>query len=764
MPPIMQLDRGHVRWRKIRIPLLAGTALLVLLGIAVLVGFWLRSAGIRSAVREARASAALDTVEGLRSAVSTLEKLAADYPQHGDVQAANAYVLALDALRHGPVEPGLGKARKALGRSEPESGGDLYYAASILVALVEGRLEEAGKAVSSLPGDIKPGNELKFARALVMMATDRSLEAQVDLGIMATGGEPFLPAVTALGKLRHADGNLDAAAKLLTDSIATHPGRLDASIERILVLVDMGTDASLGEADKALADLGDALDRAPPVLVTRGLYARGMLLMARGKYAEASGPLCEARTGMIPRDLAVARCARARRLSGDAAGAYEVLADLQFGESTPTLALLEMVEASLALWRPRSASLALDIVSARPDVPVGLRAMLAGTRAMQAGEMAEAARFFEQAGETADAPVLAALAYLEAGDGKSARKVLQGIVSGPAAGCASALLDWSRGSLESALQELTGAEACTLSLKVRFLSGLGRSALVVETLEKAGPVGPDLGVRLARALYRVKGRAAAKEALDRVRSVAAESVPLLRSLAEAYAEAGYVDEARGVGAEGVDRNPGKPEALALECRILRLTGDGPGAAKAAAAALGAHEGHAGLLVERAYGHLADKEWEQAADLGRKAMVPGPWYLDAAIVTARALEAMGRTKDAEEVLREAGPTLLREYDPILAPGAWAELLRLKHERGGPEIKKARVLFTGLLKREIPDPMLYYEGALILLADGRQEEALEKLHSAAALDPSCAPPFKKLSAMGVLTEDEGKTYTTVHGEAP
>ncbi len=763
----MELDSGHVRWKKVRIPLFVGIGLLVLAAVAVFVGFWIRSAAIRSAVAEARASASRDTVDDLREAVSVLGELAGDYRDRGDVQAAYAYVVVLDAIRHGPAEPGLEKAGEALKRSSAAAGGDLFLAASILVNLASGRQDEAKILVDALPQSGKQDDELKLARAMSQIESGQLLEAQADLMLMAAAKEPFLPAVTLLAQVRHRTGDLKGASELLKASLAARPGRLEASLERALVLVDMGTGDSLAEAEKLLGELEADLGAAPPVLSTRGLYARGLLLLASEKYGDASGPLCEALEGMPESALAAARCARARRLSGDVQGALKVVADLRLGEGTSTEVLVEIVEANLSLWRPRAAALALQLMKGRPDVGEKRMAQLSATAALQAGDFAGAASEFRSGGGSGDLPVRAGLAYLEAGQGSEARDYLKTIRSGPAAGCAEALYEWSRGRLEKALESVGETEQCAPALRGRFLFLLGRHGEAVEDFGKALSRGDDPRIRilLARATLRTSGPDEARVMLDHIRDLGAESITLLTDLADAYLEMDLVDDARGAAADAVDRNPGKPEGLALQARILRKTGDPETAAEIVTKGLEAHPDHPGLLAERAHVHLAAKQFAEAIEAGRKAMVPGAYYLVASLVSARALEAAGREADADSLLRDAGNQLLKEYEPTLASVAWAAYVQMRRLRGGkPNISKARGLFYGLVKKDVPGAAFYLEGAIVLFADGRRDDSLAWLHKAAGLDPVFKPPFERLSRMGELTQEEIEAYTAVHGAAP
>ncbi len=763
----MQLDSGHVRWRKVRIPLFVGIGLLVLAAIAVFVGFWIRSAAIRSAVADARVSASLDTVEDLREAVSVLGELAGDYRDRADVQAAYAYVVALDAIRHGPAEPGLEKARESLKRSSAGGGGDLYIAAAILVHLASGEQDEAKILVDSLPQSGRQDDELRLARAMSQIESGQLLEAQADLMLMSAAKEPFLPAVTLLAQVRHRTGDLAGANEVLLASLEAHPGRLEASLERALVLVDMATGDALAEAEMLLGTLEADLGSAPPVPATRGLYARGLLLLASGKYGDASRPLCKALEGMPESALAAARCARARRLSGDVHGALKVVAELRLGEGTSTEVLVEIVEANLSLWRPRSASLALQLMKGRPDVGDKRMAQLSATAALQAGDFAGAAAQYRSGGGSGDLPVRAGLAYLEAGEGREARDYLKTIKAGPAAGCAEALYEWSRGRLEGALGSVGETEDCAPGLRGRFLFLLGRYGEAVDVLGKALSRGDDprLRVMLARAMLRTSGPDEAKIMLDHVRDLGAESITLLTELADAYVEMDLVDDARGAAADAVDRNPGKPEGLALQARILRQTGDPATAAEITAGGLEAHPDHPGLLAEQAHVHLAAKEYAEAIEAGRRAMVPGAYYLVASLVSARALEGDGRQGDADSLLRDAGNQLLRQHEPTLATVAWAALLRMRRVRGGkPNISKARGLFYGLIKKDIPGAAFFLEGAIVLFADGRRDDSITWLHKAAGLDPLLKPPFEKLSRMGELTQEESEVFTAVHGAPP
>jgi tetratricopeptide (TPR) repeat protein len=767
MPPVMQLDSGHLMWKKVRIPLFVGIGLLVLAAAAVLVGFWIRSAAIRSAVAEARASASLDTVDGLRDAVTVLGELAGDYRERGDVQAAYAYVVILDAIRHGPTEPGLEKARSALKRSSAGTGGDLYVAAAILVHLASGEPEEARGLVESLSTSGRQDHELRLACAMSQIESGQNLEAQTDLMLMAAAKDPFLPAVTLLGKVRHRTGDLKGANELLRASLEAHPGRLEASLERVLVLVDLATEGTLAEAGGLLEALGADLDAAPPVLATRGLYAEGLLLLALEKHMDASGPLCKALESMSHNALAAARCARARRLSGDVQGALKVVENLRLGEGTSTEVLVEIVEANLNLWRPRAASLALQLMQGRPDVGEKRMAQLSALAALQAGDFAKAASRYRSGGGGDDLPIRAGLAYLEAGEAGEARGYLKKISSGPSAGCAEALYEWSRGRLEEALGKVGKSEACAPALRGRFLFLLGRHQEASEMLGKALAQhdDPRLRLMLARATLRISGPGEAKVMLDHLRDLGAESITLLTGLADAYLELDLVDDARGVAADAVARNPGKPEGLALQARILRQTGDPATAAEIAAKGLEAHPDHPGLLAEQAHVHLAAKEYGEAIEAGQKALVPGPYYLVAALVATRALEAAGRQNDADGLIREAGNTLLRQHEPTLAASAWAFFVQMRKARGGkPNISKARGLFYGLLKKDIPGAAFYYQGAVVLFADGRRDDAVMWLHKAAGLDPLFKHPFERLSRMGELTDEEVKAYTTVHGVAP
>jgi tetratricopeptide (TPR) repeat protein len=756
--PVMELDRGHVRWKKVRLPLFAALGALVLAALGVVLFLWWRDVRIRRDVREARQAAARDTVEGLRTARDRLEELAGTHGDRADVQAAYAYVLALDALRHGPEEPALRAAREALARSDPESGGPLYAAAAALVELGEGEPGEALAALSALDEEASRIEEVRYARLKSKIAADQRLEARVELELMAVKDEPFLPAVTLLCRLRHTLGDLEGARILLENSLEEHPGRQAASVELALVLVEMGTDEALEEAETVLEDVVPDLEQAPK-LATSATYARGLLLLARGSHEEASGPLCRAAEAMEDRVLAVSRCARARRLSGDVTGALRALSVLELDETTPTIGLREVVEANLELWRPRAAVPALELLAGRPDVAARELALMNGRMAEQSGNFAAAAAAYRKAG---DRPVDAALAMVRIGRSRDAKRYLKTVRDGPASGCAQAYRDWIRGRFESAFDELAQTAPCTPALRGRFHLGLGRHAEAAAAFSAAPALDPRERVLLARATYRTAGAETARPILDELLGMEPGSVTLLREIALALLEMDLTDAARGAAADAVARNPGDPEALALQVKILRLTADPASAWELLQEALEKHPDHPGLLVEKAHSLLEDRDYEAAAETGQDAMVDGIHYMDAVLVTAEALESMREDSDADSLLRNAAITLYAHYEPTLSAAASAALVKARRvpaDRVG--LAKSRGAFSQALRRDIPSAPLYYQGALTHLADGRRDDALEWLHAAAEVDPAFEPPFKKLHKLGELTEAEREAYATTHG---
>ncbi len=755
-------------WRRLRIPIFAGIAALVLAVLGAGVFFWVRSMIIRSAVEKARQEIALDTIDGVRGAVASLDDLAAEHPGRKDIQAALAYALALDSLRNGPAEPGAERARKAVSLSGPDGGGPLFRAASILVLVAEGKAGEAVASAGKLSREDLESDEVKLAKAMALAASGSDLEARVELELMAVEDDPYLPAITVLGQIRQRLGQNEASAALLRSSLEKHVGRLDAQLTLALALVETGTGEALAEADGILGSVGGEIDGAPPLLATRGHYARGLLLLEQGKYGEAVKPLSRAMEGMQGNPLAVARCAKARRLSGDVVGAFDTLSVLEIGESTPTMALTEVAESALAIWRPASAARALELIQGRPDLEAGGKSLLAARAALESGDFEAAAAAFRSAGQADSSPLRAALALVDAGHGKEARGLLKEIAEGPYGACAEALRSWLRGDPGKALAGLGSDPPCAIALEGRFLFLLGRHAEAVPLLRKALDAGDDpmVGIMLALSIYRVSGPGESMAILDGIAGLEPESVLLLGALSDAYLEMWRKEEALKAAHAAVARNAGDPDALALEARVLRLTGDAKAAASLVAQALPGNEKHAALMVEKAWALLGAGDPAEAAVAGQAAMdVSGPHYLDAAIVTARALDATRDESGSDNVLRKAASEIASSYEPSLATAVWAEIVRSRHARGGkPNLAKAKGSFAIAVKKEFPDAGLYFEGALVLIADGSKEEAMEWLHRAAVLDPAFSPAFAKLKALEALTDAEISSYEAVHGSAP
>jgi tetratricopeptide (TPR) repeat protein len=761
----MALDKGHMRWRKIRIPLFVGIGLTILAALGVVASFWLRGVAIESDIREAREAAAQDTVEGMRLAVESLSEMSQRHSGRSDVQAAYGYVLALDALRNGPTEAGLEKAQEALGRSDATSGDELYHAGTALVLLGKGQPEEALGTLSGLPDSVSRVEEVRLARLMSQISAGQSLEARVELELMAVRDKPFLPAVTLLGQLRHRLGDLEGARLILQKSLESHPGRLEASVELALVLVDTGTEESLAEAEKVISSIARDLDGAPPLLATRGMYCEGMLLLAREQYARAVVPLCDAASRMEESTLPMARCARAHRLSGDVRGALEVLGQLEFDDSTPTTALLESVEANLALWRPRSAAPALGLLGKRPDIQGSALSLMMARAAEMSGDFDGAAKGYRVAGTSDDLPIRAGLAYIQGGQAKEAKNYLRGIDGGPSAGCAQALRDWSRGKFVAAFKQFGVGEPCDPALRGRLLLLSGRFAEAVESLSNAGDSDPRVTVLLARATFRTSGAEAARAMITPILEMEPESIVLLAEIAYAFMEMGLTDDARGAVADAVERNHGDPDALALQIAVLRLTSDPGSAWEILDGALAANPEHPGLLVQKAHSLLEDKNYSEAVQTAQKAMDSPAWLLEASIVVARALDALNDDSGADSVLRKTAATLYAGHEPTLSALAYAEFIAIRRSRPDKSsLAKAKGMFSTALKKEISSAQLFHEGALVYIADGRRDDGVKWLHEAAAADPAFKPPFQKLAKMGELTEDESAAYIVTHGVAP
>jgi tetratricopeptide (TPR) repeat protein len=541
----------------------------------------------RASVEAARKGLARDTVGALREAARVLAGARRAAPGNADAAALEAEVSGLLAHDFGDADA-RGTARELLATGRAGGGA---LAASWLVA----EPGEQGAAAEALLDRAAEGTPLARALAGEILLARRDRDgARYQLEAAARSSPPLLRALSALGDLDLARGNVEAALDRYALVLRAHPTHPRATLGAAEARLRLGRD--LPAALRALEAVDADPKSAPPIgdrlrmdlLLARLLAASGRTTDAERRLGEAAAreparaeiaaaqAEVFAHTGELDRALRSAE--GAARLAPADASYRELLARLQLrrGRYRELLAASETAPSrALRLYR--------GIARFELGQPEQARTELEGTR--RDGKMpAEAAGWI-------------ALAELAAGRRARAAAIVTALLAvaspHPLALLARGRLDLAEGRPDMAEQRFREAaerdpdllEArCDLG---RVLLKRGRAAEAGAVLEKAVARNPyflDARLELGHVRLATGDAAGAVRELDTVVAERTHDVPALLALSSAHLRTGNPVQARRAAERALASAP-RSAAAAL-------------AAGKAAAAQGA-TGDARRFLERA---------------------------------------------------------------------------------------------------------------------------------------------------------------------
>jgi tetratricopeptide (TPR) repeat protein len=541
----------------------------------------------RAAVEAARKGLARDTVGALREAARVLAGARRAAPENPDAAALEAEVSGLLAHDFGDADA-RGTARELLARGRAGGGA---LAASWLVA----EPGEQGAATEALLDRAAEGTPLARALAGEILLARRDRDgARYQLEAAARSSPPLLRALSALGDLDLARGNVEAALDRYALVLRAHPTHPRATLGAAEARLRLGRDlpAALRELEAVDADPKSA----PPIgdrLRMDLLLAR--LLAASGRTADAERRLGEAAAREPARAEIAAAQAEVFAYTGEldrALRSAEGAARL-----APADASYRELLARLQLRRGRYR----ELLAASETAPSRALRLYRGIARFELGQPEQARTELEGTRRDGKMPAEAAgwMALAELAAGRRARAA----------------------AIVTALLAVASPHPLALLARGRLDLAEGRPDMAEQRFREAAERDPDLleaRCDLGRALLK-RGRAA---------------------------EAGAVLE------KAVARNPYFLDAR-LELGHVRLaTGDAAGAVREFDTVVAERTHDVPALLALSSAHLRTGNPVQARRAAERALASAPRSAAAALAAGKAAAAQGATGDARRFLERA----------------------------------------------------------------------------------------------------------------
>jgi predicted Zn-dependent protease len=764
--PVAQIDPKFEKWRRIRLPLIGGSVLVVALVSFLLIRSCVVARNIRAELLRAEVLTCADTYEGYGQALDVMTKLYQDHSDEPAVAGRYAWQQLLTGLRVGPAETYVQEAKRVVAASDPGDQDPYLVAARAGLKMVEG--DAAGAEELARASRLASPNcrECVYAHALTLIALGRQADAAPLLDAARQGVPPFIPALDTLADVLRQTRRFDEAQSALGVLTQLSAGHSGAVIEGVLLDMDRASGDAAAET-KIAASVEQRLGGVPPAAfkgpraALRSL-AEGRLLLLKGDPSAALEELAAA-AKEFPHDAGVAAWrATALRAASRPTEAIEAIAAFPDGPATPPDLMLVRAETLLDLHRTTDAE---SSVNALVAAKVRGASRLEGRRLLLAGETGKAVTPLTNALAEGDASALLLLAeaYETLGKARDARKLLdEARVDPPLKSCASGLSFYIRGSMEKAADAFAEAskagERCGSSFAGRLLVGTGSDAQLTEGLLKVLAVREDLRdrVSLARLKFRLLGADEAIAELDHVRELAPQGAVLLTELANAYAEIGRPDGVSEIAREVIERSGGNPRVVAAAARLVRQSGRLDEAEQLIAEPFKRSPSSIPLTIEQGAILLAQKRYVQAEKLVGPAVVPGLHYADGACLLGEIQERRGFLRDAQIELAKSLARALPGTGAVKAAPAQACLARLYIQAGVPSLGKAEAKVNemrraGVIWAEVPTI-----AGLIAERQREPDTAEEQYRKALGLDVAHRPAWDALAALDVLTPEDVTTF--------
>lgn len=765
--PIAQIDPRFERWRRIRIPIYGGIALIVIIVAGLLVHSCMVARNISSELDRAEELASLDTIEAHVEALRIVESLHSDHPNHEAILERYAWQRLLYALRVGPAEPHIQEAQKAVDALGPSVRDPLVVSTRAGLLLVNGEAPGA-ETLSREALEVAPTcRECGFVYALTLDALDRSAEAVPVLDRSRQGIPPFIPALAAETQMLREQGRFDEAQNALVVLSKIGSGHRGAVVEGVLLALDRASAASPTAGRELVPQLEKHLSAVTveDTYQRRAAfkhYAEGRILLLKGDSAGAARELGAA-AKILTKDQRLAMWqARALRKAGRHLEAVKTLEPFPNTPDTDTDVLVVRAEVLMDLYRTEDVAPTIAVLA---RMKVKGASLLEGRRLYWSGQPTKAIKHLNAALREGHEEAALDLieARIELGQAREVRTLVnKSTFSEPVKSCAAGMIQYLRGSYRKVRSELRDAAKsggrCGTSLEGRLLVGTGESKALVKGLSSALAVREDLRDRVAlgRAMFRTEGAVAARQELDRVRKLAPQSVNVWGELTLAYEELGLLDEAFEVAVEGMKRTKGNPRLLALAVHLKRRAGQLDEAKRLVKEGLKAQAREEALLIELAAINLEQRRYVVADTAISEAVKNGPYFSEAACLRAKIQERRGFARDAQIELSKAIAQAVTRVGVVETADAKACLAEHYIRRGTPSLAKARANVNFLRRRGLIWPEIPYLSGVIAERQRETDNAVRNYREALEIDVAHRKSWQRLARLKRLTDDDRATF--------
>lgn len=764
----MEVEKKARIWRLVKIPLVVVITILVISVITVTLSILIKGARIRSAVQKTRASLShgsyVQFEEGMRSVRELLEK----YPDREEVLSTAAWGYASGSyFFYGKDSEYFEEFGKIIAKIPERKGNDLFWAASALALIMEEKGDEAEKLTKEKFQAYKDSDELKFVNALALVATANTVEATIELELLHARPKPYIPAMHVLASLKKKSGDKVGSLAILLEILEFQPDNLLALIESAHMEMAVGGPAA-AKVEKKIKKLKPALKKAPAAVRARGYLAIGKLLIGKEKYGSALEPLTDSYKINPADQETVHALALVYRKTAKPLQAIKILEGMDDLKSLPTELLVEMAESGILTGRSAMAHGAAEELVLRPDFDTASANRLAAAALAQSGLYGDAVSHYQQAGQSVEARTLTAFFMGMAGKLLESAKMLKSMARDENLPCATVLYEYNFRKGVNALSDEEALSACPANVRFFLLESAGMYAELLKFAKKDNETleSPFNLYYLAAASWRTMGLKVAREELDKILKFAPDSMMLLGKTAFLYLAMGRSKEALQTAELALEKNPADPKAHALLIRILAAAGQPKESEKKLEEAEAKFPHDPALLIQKARILYEKEKPAEAVAALDKAMTKT--LLVEELVLAGPLYAAAHMKlkdedSAEEQLLGAARKVEKYFDPAASLILYADFISLKLEQKGKKnVTKAKGMFLGRSKKPFPSPRILHKGALVYLAEGSRDSAVERLQQALQTDPAYKPAYEALQQLESLSETNRKNYVKIFGQ--
>ncbi len=764
----MEVEKKARIWRLVKIPLIVVVSILVISVITVTMSLLIKGARIRSAVQKTRASLSHGSYVQFEEGMDSVRKLLEKYPDREEVLSTAAWGYASGSyFFYGKDSEYFEEFRKVTARIPDRKGNDLFWAASALALIMEEKGEEAEKLTREKFKTYKDSDELKFVNALALVATANTVEATIELELLHARSKPYIPAMLVLASLKKKSGDKVGSLAILLEILEFQPDNLLALIESAHMEMAVGGPAA-AKVEKKIKKLQPALKKAPAAVKARGYLAVGKLLIEKEKYGDAIEPLADSYK-INPADKeTVHALALAQRKTANPLQSIKILEGIGDLKNLPTGLLVEMAESGLLTGRTEMARSAAEELVLRTDFETTSAHELAGRALAQSGAYIDAVSHYQQAGQSVEARTLAAFFMGMAGRLLESAKALKSMARDENLPCATVLYEYNFRKGINALSDEEALAACPANVRFFLLESAGMYAELLNLAKKENEIleSPFNLYYLAAASWRTMGLKVAREELDKILKFSPDSMTLLGKTASLYLAMGRSKEALQTAELALERNPANPKAHALLVGILAAGGQPKESEKRLEEAAAKFPDDPSLLVQKARILYEKEKPAEAVAVLDKAMSKALLKEDLVLAGPLYAAAHMKLKDedsAEEQLLGAARKVEKYFDPAASLALYADFIALKLEQKGKKnVTKAKGMFLSRSKKPFPSARILHQGALVYLAEGSRESAVERLQQALQADPAYRPAYEALQQLESLSETNRKNYVKIFGQ--